>query len=393
MAAVANLVHQQSASTGTGDFTLAAVNGKQGFATAFGTGSTTDIFDYFISNRGAAEWERGTGHMSDSTTLVRDTVIESTNSNAAVDFTAGTKDVMNDVPAAKQVDTDSAQTLTNKTLTDAIVGTQTAGDNSAKAASTAYVDGAIREKLAANRTYYVRTDGSDSNSGLANTSGDAFLTIQKALDAAAALDISIYNVTIQVGSGTYTGSCTVTGPWVGPGDVNLTGDLTTPSNVFLNVSGTVLTLNSGARLNIGGFKVAATSHCLATNSFSTLNVTGAMEYGTCTLDHFSAIQAAVNIRADYTISGGCRYHWDASQFSNLQCQSRTITITGTPAWTTGFATCIDSFILCNLNTFSGSATGVRYRASFNGVINTSGGGASYLPGSSAGVLTTQGQYA
>ena len=39
--------------------------------------------------------------MSDSTTLVRDTVIASSNSNSAVNFTAGTLDVTNDVPAGK----------------------------------------------------------------------------------------------------------------------------------------------------------------------------------------------------------------------------------------------------------------------------------------------------
>lgn len=93
MPAPANLVHQQSTTTGTGNFTLSAVNGKQSFNSAFGNGVTTDVFDYFISNQGAAEWERGTGHMSASTTLVRDTVKESTNSNAAVSFSAGTKDV------------------------------------------------------------------------------------------------------------------------------------------------------------------------------------------------------------------------------------------------------------------------------------------------------------
>src|SRR6185312_415533 len=92
----------QSTSTGTGNFTCAAVNGKNTFGTAFGTGATTNVFDYFISNQGAAEWERGTGHMSDATTLVRDTVIESTNSNAAVSFSAGTKDITNDIPAARQ---------------------------------------------------------------------------------------------------------------------------------------------------------------------------------------------------------------------------------------------------------------------------------------------------
>lgn len=45
-----------------------------------------------------------------------------------------------------------------------------------------------RDLLTTNRTYYVRTDGSNSNNGLANTSGGAFLTIQKAIDTVLKLD-------------------------------------------------------------------------------------------------------------------------------------------------------------------------------------------------------------
>lgn len=101
MALVANLVHETSTTTGTGSLTLVNVNGKNNFNAAFGTGGS-DVFEYFISNQDASEWERGTGSMSDSTTLVRDTVIESTNSNAAVNFSAGTKDVTNDIPALDQ---------------------------------------------------------------------------------------------------------------------------------------------------------------------------------------------------------------------------------------------------------------------------------------------------
>jgi hypothetical protein len=101
MPAPASLVHQTSASIGTGNLTVIAVNGRRAFSAAFGTGGT-DVFDYFVMNRDAAEWERGTGHMSDSNTLVRDTVIESSNSNNAVNFSSGTKDVCNDVPPATQ---------------------------------------------------------------------------------------------------------------------------------------------------------------------------------------------------------------------------------------------------------------------------------------------------
>lgn len=101
--AIANLVHQTATTTGTGNFTLTAVNGKQSFNGAFGNGATLDVFYYFISHRSAAEWEIGTGHMSNSTTLVRDTVLASTNGGSLVNFAAGTKDVTCDLPADKQV--------------------------------------------------------------------------------------------------------------------------------------------------------------------------------------------------------------------------------------------------------------------------------------------------
>lgn len=126
MPAPSDLIHQTATTTGTGNFTLVAVNGKRSFNTGFGTGGS-NVFDYYISSRDAAEWERGTGSMSDATTLVRDTVIASSNANAAVNFAAGTKDVTNDIPAAKQVTTDTTQTLTNKTLTSPTLTTPALG--------------------------------------------------------------------------------------------------------------------------------------------------------------------------------------------------------------------------------------------------------------------------
>jgi len=102
MPAYADLVHQTSTTTGAGNLTLTAVNGKRTFLAAFGTGGT-NTFDYYVSNREAAEWERGTGHET-AGALVRDTVLASSNANAAVAFSAGVKDVTNDQPADKRID-------------------------------------------------------------------------------------------------------------------------------------------------------------------------------------------------------------------------------------------------------------------------------------------------
>lgn len=113
VAIVDNLVLQSSITTGTGALTLtAATGGYQTFNGAFGNGATTDVFYYFISNAAATEWEVGTGHMSASTTLSRDTVLKSSNANALVSFSAGTKTVVCDVPAALHVIGAAASTST-----------------------------------------------------------------------------------------------------------------------------------------------------------------------------------------------------------------------------------------------------------------------------------------
>lgn len=143
MPAPGDLVHETSSSTGTGNLTLAAVNGKRRFSDVFGTGGS-NVFDYFISNRDAAEWERGTGSMSDANTLVRNTVIASSNSNSAVNFSAGVKDIANDVPAADQVYNPNA------TVTDghAVLMDGTTGRRIKSAGAAPYVVGGTDVSLA-----------------------------------------------------------------------------------------------------------------------------------------------------------------------------------------------------------------------------------------------------
>lgn len=85
-----NRVKDTTTTTGTGDITLAGSppTGYQSFNAAFGTG----VYFYYCIE-GGSEWEVGRGHLSASTTLVRDNIYESTNSNNAVNFSAGTKNV------------------------------------------------------------------------------------------------------------------------------------------------------------------------------------------------------------------------------------------------------------------------------------------------------------
>lgn len=384
MPAPGDLIHQQSTSTGTGNITLSSVNGKRTFNDEFGTGGTNK-FDYFISNQAAAEWERGTGHLSASTTLVRDTVLASSNANAAVNFSAGTKDIANDVPAALQVRGPGSAIVGNIALWDSSAG------NLLKDAGYA-----PRAVLTANRTYYVRTDGSDSNTGLANTSGGAFLTIQKAINTIIPLDLAGFSVTIQVGAGTYTGGALLTTPILG-GVVTLLGDAATPANVIISTtSADCISVQGGALLQVSGFELRTTTSgsCLSAQTFGRIAMTGPMRFGTAATAHI-VVQSDGQINTgaqNYTISGGAAYHYLFQSGGQITDVVNTVTLSGTPAFSVAFALGQTTAVLTALGqTFSGSATGKRFDVTGNAVINNNGAGSSYFPGSVAGTQGTGGE--
>jgi hypothetical protein len=108
MALVVNdRVKETSTTNGTGTFDLGgAVSGFESFVTAIGNGNTTY---YSIVNENG-EFEVGLGTVTDAATdtLSRDTIISSSNSDAAVNFTAGTKNVFCTLPASKAVILDSS---------------------------------------------------------------------------------------------------------------------------------------------------------------------------------------------------------------------------------------------------------------------------------------------
>lgn len=84
-------VKETTTTTGTGNLTTAgAATNFRTFNTAFGTNRR---FFYWIVDDTNSDWEHGVGYLSGTTTLVREKVLSSTNAGAAVNLSAGTKDV------------------------------------------------------------------------------------------------------------------------------------------------------------------------------------------------------------------------------------------------------------------------------------------------------------
>ena len=100
-------VKETSTTTGTGTLDLAgAVSGFESFVAAIGNSNTT----YYAITASNGDFEVGLGTVTDGTpdTLARTTVITSSNSNNAVNFGAGTKEVFCTLPATKSTILDAS---------------------------------------------------------------------------------------------------------------------------------------------------------------------------------------------------------------------------------------------------------------------------------------------
>ena len=108
MALVVNdRVKETSTTTGTGTFSLAGVvSGFESFVAGIGNSNTT----YYAIVNSNGEFEVGLGTVTDAApdTLARTTIISSSNSDSAVNFSAGTKNVFCTLPASKAVILDAS---------------------------------------------------------------------------------------------------------------------------------------------------------------------------------------------------------------------------------------------------------------------------------------------
>ena len=121
-------VKETTTTTGTGTINLGgAATGFETFVAGIGNSNVTY---YCISGQGTAEFEVGIGTVTDASpdTLSRTTILSTSNSDSAVDFSAGTKDVFCTLPAGRTIrEVDTALNVPTGTTAQR-AGSPAAGD-------------------------------------------------------------------------------------------------------------------------------------------------------------------------------------------------------------------------------------------------------------------------
>lgn len=260
-----------------------------------------------------------------------------------------------------------------------------------------------REVLNANRTYFVRTDGNDNNTGLVNTAGGAFLTIQKAIDTVAGLDLNVFDATIQIADGTYSSQALVLKTLTGSGKCIIQGNTGNFNSVVISGTSANPVISGNY---VGVYQLRYVNLANTNNDIIFINGNGAttFEYGNINFAggsgsfHVAIARGRVYPVASYTISGGGAGHLYFANHAYARFRDFgliTVTLTGTPNFTTAFCF-MAAFSLFEGGTdkyaFSGSATGQRYDVRLSAIADSVGGGANYFPGNIAGTTTTLGQY-
>lgn len=273
-------------------------------------------------------------------------------------------------------------------------GTNSAQVRKATAAEVRTAAGGIREVLAANRTYYVATTGSNANNGL--SAGAPFLTLQYAVDVAAALDPSIYTVTIQLADGTYTEN--VVFKLLVSGRVVVQGNAANPQNVIVATTGAyqgAFTASSG----VVGYTVKdlTVQGPGSITNYGFRNLGGEISFTNIRFGS-GLFYGIYGEGATYTMTGNCSLVASVTNsliymtaLSRLAMTNRTWTFTGTPSvGSAGFVVCDQSRVNGWSMTFTGSVTGKQYSVINNGVLATIGQYTSY-PGPTTGTTATGGQ--
>ena len=250
-------------------------------------------------------------------------------------------------------------------------------------------------------SFYVSPAGTDSNPGTALL---PFLTLQGAVNAISSF-AAVGNVYVNVANGTYAGFSvfqSFISSW------NFIGNTGTPGSCIIQSLTTGVNGGYGVQIQnalvaLQGFTIQSyyenVSATRAQVEISAVNLTG-------TANAFMASAYSngyILMTGSIGISGNGIGMFQSAGGSNIAIgidvggvlTPANFSITGTPSFSSESMLAISVGVISMNNSsavFTGSATGVRYSCQGNGVINTQGAGASFLPGGTAGTTSSGGQY-
>lgn len=250
------------------------------------------------------------------------------------------------------------------------------------------------------QTYYVATTGNDANPG---TVGSPFATLQKAIDTACTFIPTTPGLThtIQLADGTYSTTGNRLRPTPTGEGVVIQGNAGNAAAVVIQTSGTAA---SGLLYKTTSEGVYTVQNLTLSSGHSSwlVRADGGAQIAFSNIRFGQADSAAhirvgpgaqVTVNGNYSIVGSALAHFEVLGPGQIQGAGRTVTLSGTQHFGTAFALATNCGVIYPTGfTFSGVATGKRYQAEANAVINTAGGGASYFPGNVAGTTATGGQY-
>ncbi len=255
-----------------------------------------------------------------------------------------------------------------------------------------------RAKLGASIRIFVSLSGNDDNCGL--TSGTALITPQRAWDVISVrFDLAGHVATAKFADGTYTSGFVASpnGQQSRYSSIVFEGNTATPANCIISpASGAAVTVAFGGQVTLSGISCASNnSDAITVTDPGSLLILDRVRVNSFAS---AAIHATFGAMVDFsgaavTIAGGGAQALLADFAGLIQLQGATVTASGTPNFSDAFATAADCGVInANAATLQGAATGPRYSAIVNGVINTNGGGPNVFPGNLAGSVSNGGVY-
>jgi hypothetical protein len=273
------------------------------------------------------------------------------------------------------------------------------------------IKNSTRYRLTGDVTVWVRQDGDDSNDGSQNDSAHAFATLQGAWNTIKWLyDPNGFKITLRLGQvGTYPGfrceafagpvevrgdennrNAYVIGPASGQSwnIINSTPALTV-RGVLMDNTGGGLTYwgdaGSGAILSDITWRSPPGSHTGVTHVYSPSGayVLLVRTHSVISSGGASTIGEFIRTELNGIVDGGLFAIPTIMDHSNIAYNN---------AFVATYAGAIARFLTGAIS-FTGSATGKRYSATFGSNIDVAGAGATFLPGNASGTTATGGQYA